>query len=108
MKKFDKGKLERARRVLDEQEAGRLSALATLNKDATRRAAEERWDTDYRQGFSIDVDRILHAHAYARYIDKTRCFTSLKTTILPIGFCTCNWYPKSPARSAVSCTLMKI
>lgn len=78
MKKFDKDKLELARSVLDEQEAGRLSVLAALNKDAVRRAVEERADTDYRQGFSIDVDRILHAHAYARYIDKTQVFYLIK------------------------------
>ncbi|MGD8881599.1 MAG: HD domain-containing protein [Desulfobacterales bacterium] len=78
MKKYDEDTLDRARGVLDEQEAGRLSALATLNKDAMRRAAEERGDTDYRQGFSIDVDRILHAHAYARYIDKTQVFYLIK------------------------------
>ena len=78
MKKFDEDTLELARSVLDEQEAGRLSALATLNKDATRRAVEDRGDTDYRQGFSIDVDRILHAHAYARYIDKTQVFYLIK------------------------------
>jgi len=74
MKKFDEDILKLARGVLDEQEAGRLSALATFNKDAIRRAAEAHGDTDYRQGFSIDVDRILHAHAYARYIDKTQVF----------------------------------
>ena len=78
MKKFDTDTLGLTRGLLDEQEAGRLSALATLNRDATRRAAEERGDTDYRQAFSIDVDRILHAHAYARYIDKTQVFYLIK------------------------------
>jgi dGTPase len=78
MKKYDEITLELARGVLDEQEVGRLSALATLNKDALRRAAEEHGDTDYRQGFSIDVDRILHAHSYARYIDKTQVFYLIK------------------------------
>ena len=78
MKKYDEETLELARGVLDEQEAGRLSALATLNKDAIRRAAEAHGDTDYRQGFSIDGDRILHAHSYARYIDKTQVFYLIK------------------------------
>ncbi|MCK5203733.1 MAG: HD domain-containing protein, partial [Desulfobacterales bacterium] len=78
MKKYDEEILDRARGTLDEQEAKRLSALATLTKDATRRAAEEHKDTDYRQSFSIDVDRILHAHAYARYIDKTQVFYLIK------------------------------
>ncbi|MGD2187775.1 MAG: HD domain-containing protein [Desulfobacterales bacterium] len=78
MKKYDEKILDLARGTLDEQEAKRLSALAALTKDATRRAAEAREDTDYRQGFSIDVDRILHAHAYARYIDKTQVFYLIK------------------------------
>jgi dGTPase len=78
MKKFDADTLDLARGVLDKQEAGRLSAQATLNEDAMRRAADERGDTDYRQGFSIDADRILHAHAYARYIDKTQVFYLIK------------------------------
>jgi len=78
MKKYDGQILDLARCVLDEQEAKRLSALATLTKDATRRTAEEHADTDYRQDFSIDVDRILHAHAYARYIDKTQVFYLIK------------------------------
>lgn len=78
MKKYDDEILDSARFSLDEQEAKRLSTLATLTKDATRRAAEAHEDTDYRQAFSIDVDRILHAHAYARYIDKTQVFYLIK------------------------------
>ncbi len=78
MKKYDRKVLGLARRALDEQEAQRLSKRATLNKDAIRRASEELRETDYRQDFSIDVDRILHAHAYARYIDKTQVFYLIK------------------------------
>lgn len=78
MKKYDKDMLNLARGTLDKEEAKRLSVLATLTKNATRRTDEEHEDTDYRQGFSIDVDRILHAHAYARYIDKTQVFYLIK------------------------------
>ena len=78
MKKYDRETIDLARSALDEQEAKRLSGRATLNDDAIRRAVEERRDTDYRQDFSIDVDRILHAHAYARYIDKTQVFYLIK------------------------------
>ena len=78
MKKYDQDTLGLARSVLDEQEAGRLSDLATLNQNAKRRAPEVHGDSDYRQGFSIDVDRILHAHSYARYIDKTQVFYLIK------------------------------
>ena len=78
MKKYDERIIGLARRALDDQEAKQLSERAALNQGATRRALEERRDTDYRQDFSIDVDRILHAHAYTRYIDKTQVFYLVK------------------------------
>ena len=78
MKKYNEDIMYHARCVLDEQEKRRLSERAALNRDAIRRAPEERRDTDYRQSFSIDVDRILHAHAYTRYIDKTQVFYLIK------------------------------
>lgn len=78
MKKYNEEIIGLARRVLDEQEVKQLSDRAALNKDAIRRTLEERRKTDYRQDFSIDVDRILHAHAYARYIDKTQVFSLIK------------------------------
>ena len=78
MKKYDEDIMGHARCVLDEAEAKRLSGLATRSAEAIRRAREEHRDTDYRQAFSIDVDRILHAHAYARYIDKTQVFSLIK------------------------------
>ncbi len=78
MKKYDQEIMSLARGALDDQEAKQLSERAALNRGATRRALEDRRDTDYRQDFSIDVDRILHAHAYARYIDKTQVFYLVK------------------------------
>jgi dGTPase len=78
MKKYDEDIMRVARCALDEQEARLLSDRAALNSGAIRRAPEERGDTEYRQNFSIDVDRILHAHAYARYIDKTQVFYLIK------------------------------
>ncbi len=75
MKKYDDDIMGFARCVLDESEAKRLSDRAARNTEALRRAPEKHRDTDYRQAFSIDVDRILHAHAYARYIDKTQVFS---------------------------------
>jgi dGTPase len=78
MKKYDKDIMGFARCVLDEAETKRLSGMATRNSEAMRRAPEKYADTDYRQAFSIDVDRILHAHAYARYIDKTQVFSLIK------------------------------
>ncbi len=78
MKKYDEEIISLARCALDEQETKQLSDRAALNRGAIRRALEERRQTDYRQDFSIDVDRILHAHAYARYIDKTQVFYLIK------------------------------
>ncbi|MDX1708026.1 MAG: HD domain-containing protein [Desulfobacterales bacterium] len=74
MKKYDENVIGTARCVLDEAEAKFLSDRAARSVEAFRRAPEKHRDTDYRQAFAIDVDRILHAHAYARYIDKTQVF----------------------------------
>jgi dGTPase len=74
MKKFNKPLLSRLRDVLNEREAERLSPQACLNSQSVRRRDEEKLQTDYRQAFSVDVDRILHSHAYTRYIDKTQVF----------------------------------
>ena len=78
MKKYDEEILHRARGALDLQEVNHLSRRAALNSSALRRTHEQYSETDYRQDYSIDVDRILHAHAYARYIDKTQVFYLIK------------------------------
>jgi dGTPase len=78
IKKYDNEILRRARGALDAQEIKQLSGQASLNSRAMRRATEQYRETDYRQDYSIDVDRILHAHAYARYIDKTQVFYLVK------------------------------
>lgn len=57
------------------REATRLSPLATLSREAVRQKEEPRLAEDYRTGFSLDVDRILHSLAYTRYIDKTQVFS---------------------------------
>lgn len=49
-----------------------LSANASKDKDADRRKLEN--GKDIRTEYSRDADRILHTHAYARYIDKTQVF----------------------------------
>lgn len=60
--------------VLNETESDRFSSTATKSGQGVRRRHEARLDSDYRQSFSLDVDRILHSRAYARYIDKTQVF----------------------------------
>jgi dGTPase len=59
---------------LNRREQDFLLPYGTPSARGVRRRPEERADEGYRQAFSIDVDRILHARAYTRYIDKTQVF----------------------------------
>jgi len=63
---------------LEALEAGRLSPLASLSREGVRRRSEEGQETDHRQSFAVDGDRILHSRAYTRYIDKTQVFYMVK------------------------------
>ena len=78
MEKFKDLTLDMIKLALDQRESENLSPIATLNKNAVRRRDEEHIETGYRQAFSVDVDRILHSSAYARYIDKTQVFYLIK------------------------------
>jgi dGTPase len=78
MKKYDDKALTELKGLLDRQENEILSPLAVRNADGIRRRPDERMDSGYRQAFSVDVDRILHSLAYARYIDKTQVFYLVK------------------------------
>jgi dGTPase len=79
MKKYDKAKsLVKLKMFLNRQETAMLSPLAAKNAQGIRRVPDERLDSGYRQAFSVDVDRILHSLAYARYIDKTQVFYLVK------------------------------
>lgn len=79
MKKYDKARsLVNLKTLLNRQESEILSPLATRNARGIRRVSDERHDSGYRQAFSVDVDRILHSLAYARYIDKTQVFYLVK------------------------------
>jgi len=60
--------------ALDQREHERLSPIATMSADGQRRRKETKLADGYRQAFSVDTDRILHSHAYTRYIDKTQVF----------------------------------
>ena len=79
MKKFEEARsLDKLKTILDQQEIEMLSSRATRNAHGIRRVSDERHNPGYRQAFSIDVDRILHSLAYARYIDKTQVFYLVK------------------------------
>ena len=49
-----------------------LSEYATKSKDAIRLIED---DDDIRPAFFHDIDRIIHANSYTRYLDKTQVFT---------------------------------
>jgi dGTPase len=79
MKKYDVDEtLTQLRELLNSRENGTLSPLATRNAQGVRRVSDHRLESGYRQSFSVDVDRILHSLAYARYIDKTQVFYLVK------------------------------
>jgi dGTPase len=67
-------KFEEIMQELNALEDQRLSPMAAKSKEGIRRFQEAQIASDYRQPFSLDVDRILHSGAYARYIDKTQVF----------------------------------
>ena len=66
--------IEKMRKTLDEIESSRFSTRSTPSTRGLRRKPEPQLTADYRPSFSLDVDRILHSRAYARYIDKTQVF----------------------------------
>lgn len=78
MKKSKDFTLDSIKLALEQRESENLSPVATLNKNAVRRMDEKKIETEYRQAFSVDVDRILHSSAYTRYIDKTQVFYLIK------------------------------
>lgn len=74
MKKYSNSSLNRLRNILNQRETQHLSPRACLNSKGVRRRDDAQLQAGYRQDFSVDVDRILHSHAYSRYIDKTQVF----------------------------------
>ncbi len=74
MAKSDPTRIEAIGNALNRREADFLSVRATVSTEGRRRRGEARLASDYRQAFSLDVDRIMHSRAYTRYIDKTQVF----------------------------------
>ncbi len=74
----DKNTLNIIKDALNKRETETLSHLATLSSHGLRRLQEDRLKDEYRQAFSMDVDRILHSLSYTRYIDKTQVFYLIK------------------------------
>jgi dGTPase len=59
---------------LNAREGRILSPHAAFSAGALRRHPVDKLQAVYRQAYSLDADRIMHARAYARYIDKTQVF----------------------------------
>jgi len=74
MEKFEEPILDHLKHALDDREEAFLSPMAARSGEGVRRTPELRLDSDYRQVFAVDVDRVLHSRAYTRYIDKTQVF----------------------------------
>lgn len=74
MERFEEPVLDRLKHALDKREEAFLSPVATQSRKGVRRNPERRLESDYRQMFAVDVDRVLHSRAYTRYIDKTQVF----------------------------------
>ncbi len=62
------------RQALNQREVDCLCPTGAFSQNGIRRVPDPHGDSDFRQSFSIDGDRILHSLAYTRYIDKTQVF----------------------------------
>ncbi|MFP4193813.1 MAG: deoxyguanosinetriphosphate triphosphohydrolase family protein [Desulfosalsimonas sp.] len=78
MARYRPPSLKSLRRLLDDREAEILFPGAASSAEGVRRRREEKLETDYRQQYAVDVDRILHSLAYSRYIDKAQVFYLIK------------------------------
>ncbi len=78
MEKSDPRRLDAIQAALNAREADFLCADAAASDSGRRRKNEPQLKTDYRQSFSLDVDRIMHSRSYTRYIDKTQVFYLIK------------------------------
>ena len=78
IKKQKQMDLNQLKHTLDMEESERLSSFATLSISGLRKKSEPPFPKEYRQIFARDTDRILHSHAYTRYIDKTQVFYLIK------------------------------
>ncbi|MFW6011304.1 MAG: deoxyguanosinetriphosphate triphosphohydrolase family protein [Desulfosalsimonas sp.] len=78
MAEYELPPLDRLRTLLDSREEEILSPKASKSAEGVRRRPEKKLETDYRQQYAVDVDRVLHSLAYSRYIDKTQVFYLIK------------------------------
>ena len=63
---------------LELRETSNLSSLACSSRMAVRRREDKFVNSEYRQAFSADADRILNSLSFTRYIDKTQVFSLIQ------------------------------
>jgi len=73
LKKMNKQLEEKIIQATNYREKQSLSEYASKSDEALRRRNAK--DVDIRSPYSRDSDRIMHTHAYSRYIDKTQVFS---------------------------------
>lgn len=66
--------LNALQQALNLREMDFFCPVGAYSQQGIRRVPDPHENTDFRQSFSIDGDRILHSLAYTRYIDKTQVF----------------------------------
>lgn len=72
MRQMDENLEEKIIAYIAEREDNSLSEFASKSNEGRRRKPEPH--DDIRAKYSRDCDRIMHTHAYSRYIDKTQVF----------------------------------
>jgi dGTPase len=77
--------LNHIKMALNQRQNEILSPVATMDIHGIRRIPEQQVEFGYRQNFAVDTDRILHARAYARYIDKTQVFYLINQLVSKIA-----------------------
>ncbi|MCF8068435.1 MAG: HD domain-containing protein [Desulfobacterales bacterium] len=78
MEKFEDAVLNEITVALNRREENIFNPLAAFSHDAQRRLNDDRLESDYRQAYAIDTDRVMHSMAYTRYIDKTQVFSLIE------------------------------
>ena len=78
MSEYQHDPLLSLKELLNKREEDFLSSYATRSVESIRRGPEPREDTEHRQNFAMDADRILHSKAFTRYIGKTQVFYLIK------------------------------
>ncbi len=78
MIKQNLSKIRHIKESLDQGEKSLLRPFACFSASGKRRHQEPKAETEFRQEFSVDADRILHSLGFSRYPDKTQVFSLIR------------------------------